>query len=87
MVKSEGFCGIVTNSYYDLKFAGTYATLGDAYLDEAENVCTGHLCNSNVILMRYVAYYSKWIGIVAGVVITLLFSILFKIFGILNTFR
>ena len=41
MVKSKGFCGIVTNSYYELKFAGTYVELGDAYLDHAENICQG----------------------------------------------
>ena len=87
MVKSEGFCGILTNSYYDLKFSGTYKTIGDAYLDGAEHICTGHLCNANVILMRYVVYWSKAIGIVAAVVISLLFSFLFKVFGIVNTFR
>ena len=86
MVKSEGFCAIVTNSYYDLKFSGTYKTIGDAYLDGAEHICTGHLCNSNVILMRYVVYWSKVFGIVAGVVTTLLI-ILLKIFGFVNTFR
>ena len=87
MVKSEGFCGIITKSYYDLKFAGTYSDLGDAYLDGAENICQGHLCNSNVILMRKVTYWAKVISITVSVITSFVMGILFKIFGILNTFR